>query len=309
MNTAPPPTFLIIVVAFVFLFLVAIVVALIGRYYVRHCESIITAASVSGSGSFSSSCPPTSKNKNLKRKRNGVQGPIGHEGKKGRPGCDGRNGAQGTAGLTGAQGVQGVQGRVGIAGLQGLQGFQGAAGIDGQIGPQGPQGYQGIQGTTGASAILMFAGQGSLVFEEGEGTAFTLGFGSDLANAVFFPFVPIFAAQAGMIYVRIPRAGTLRNLYFSVQFVSPVFAFAPIDMVATIYVAPTGLDPFTVAPTFVTTVLTTTATIPLAGTFAANRLLLLTAAVQPGDFLCLVVSSVAIPNSALVTIEASVELV
>lgn len=69
----------------------------------------------------------------------------------------GAQGVQGTQGIQGTQGTAGIQGIQGTTGAQGTQGIQGLQGTQGVHGVQGVYGIQGIQGRTGTQGLIASA--------------------------------------------------------------------------------------------------------------------------------------------------------
>lgn len=292
-----------LVVIVLIVLIIAGIAALVCKYYEKHYECLLI-----------NHCKvPGERGRRGYRGLPGRDGQPGYNGECGLVGCQGAQGKIGVQGFTGDQGTQGTQGvpgQQGISGAAGSQGSQGQAGIDGQIGTQGSQGRVGATGSVGSSAILTFAGHGSLVLDILDGNAFTLGADSDLnANMVLFNKNDTFLAQAGMAYVRMPRSGILANLFFSVQFANPIFSIIPTQITATAYIAATGTDPFNIIPTFSVTGVSVTATVPLAQTFAANAATFNSVSVNAGDFICLVISTPVGVSSALVTLQGALEYI
>jgi hypothetical protein len=166
----------------------------------------------------------------------GAQGQDGHQGSQGQrggAGQQGRQGAQGQQGHQGASCIDGPQGYRGQIGAQGYQGAQGQRGFQGNCGWQGLQGYQGAPASV-ASSPLYFShtlNAVSVPSTPAPALAWSAGFGSMNDGAIVGGVdVGNTTAAGRAYYFRLPRSGTLQNVYGSVQYMTASAAVDPADL-------------------------------------------------------------------------------
>jgi hypothetical protein len=157
----------------------------------------------------------------------GITGPTGPQGITGPTGANGDTGPQGITGPTGPQGITGPTGPQGITGPTGPQGITGPTGANGDTGPQGITGPTGPQGITGPTGLIGPTGPTGAT---GVGATGPTGpTGPATTGSVLFWGVSSFPANkttylppgridnspplTSVYRMRMPRAGTLRNLF------------------------------------------------------------------------------------------------
>lgn len=145
--------------------------------------------------------------------------------------------------------------------------------IAGPAGPTGPAGAGSIQAYNYTSSINIAT----------LATGFTLSMGG-VPGGVPEP------NGIGAVYIRVPRAGTARNLHFAILAQPGASPAAPVFQAVLAQAATTG-DPSAVLPTFVDTSLATSVTFGITGAyeFHANSNLTNQVAVSAGQYLALVI--------------------
>lgn len=198
-------------------------------------------------------------------------------------------------------------------GPQGPPGPAGSAGGIGPAGPPGPQGPAGSPGPPGLGAapvgtIIPFSFSGVLSLGALPLAPFAIGFGTDVVGAVVTGI-----GLPGTVYFRVPRSGTVRNLYLSFQSTANISLFERI-LTATVYTASNTGDPTVVAPIFLPSLVSTSVTVPVIEVgpiFRSNSNTVNGATVNAGDYLALGVSfsGTLLDVSLPITIAAGIEII
>ena len=158
-------------------------------------------------------------------------------------------------------------------------------------------------------AVLDFIAAGQI--NATTNTSFTLAKNASTIPASFATGATV--NTIGMAYLRVPRAGTLRNFYLSYSNNHNIVTGGAFG--CTVFVAPSTVDPFVGPfPTFVASTLTATTTLPSSGTNTHVTVVDLThsVVVAQGDYIAISVQQANLPPTAggdFVSYQASVELV
>lgn len=199
------------------------------------------------------------------------------------------------------------RGSQGPPGPAGSAGFPGPPGPVGPPGPPGPPGPTGPPGTAGGT-IIPFSLAGLLNFGILPLAPVSVGFGQGIIGGILTGIgVP------GSVYFRVPRAGVISNLYFSIQALVSLSLFNR-TLTATVFVASGTGDPSVVAPTFLPSALSTTVDIPvleIGGFFRSNANTTSSVFVNAGDYLALGITfdGALLDLSVATTIAGGIEIV